>query len=298
MKENFSIIVDSYNYKELYESIRKRPGIYFGSVSLWGLHNAIISLVHHCIDNNKRAISLTVNGADIAIRHEGERLACDFEINVVKAACESFIYEDNQFQLNLDKDIFETVEPNIDVLFDALRELAFLNSDLRITFNERAFHYKNGLIDLYNYLQARSGAYWVNKCIPISFCAQDEGMEVDVVFARVSSPFDLRIFSYVNNHRTDDNGVHVDGFIEGLNSELNKYKQHSCGHMTVLKDMNVGLIIHVKTQNPTYSGATKRKLASPEVHQFIVRATRDNLKRIFAENSQMASSLMKCWRCA
>lgn len=296
-KENISWVNNDFDHKKLYDAVRKRPVMYFGSTSLGGLHLAISNLVHYCIDSHKREISLTLNGANVVIRHEGEKLVSNFCTDITKAACDTFIYENNQFQFRFDKEIFESVEPNMDALFDTLRELAFLNKNLHITFNEHTFHYENGLIDLYQYLQVKSGLYWRSKHVPASFHAEDDCMEVDVVFAPTSSSFDSCIFSYVNNHRTEDNGVHVDGFIKGLKSVLNKYKQYSCEHMATLKNIDVGLIIHVKTLNPQYYGSTKRKLSNTEIYQFVMKATKENLIRIFTGNPRIAHKFVKCWRC-
>lgn len=284
------------DYKKLCEDVRKRPVMFFGSTSLCALHIAISDLVHYCVDSCKRKISLTLEGADIVIRHEGKKLATNYCTAIVKAVCDTFTYENNQFQFRFDKEIFESVEPNIDVLFDTLRELAFLNKNLNITFNGHTFHYENGLIDLYQYLQVKSGLYWRSKHVPASFHAEDSCMEVDVAFAPISSSFDSCIFSYVNNHRTEDNGVHVDGFIKGLKSVLNKYK-HLCEHITTLNNIDVGLIIHVKTLNPRYDGSTKRKLSNIEIYQFVMKATKENLKYIFTENPGIAPEFVKCWRC-
>ena len=247
-------------HEELYEQVRKRPGMFFGSSALRGLHFAIIDLILYCIDKDKKSISITINGADIIIKHEGEMLEASYCTDIVKAACKTFVYENNKFQLCFDNSVFDTSEPNIDALFDRLRELAFLNKHLSITLNKYTFFYENGLNDFFDYLQDKAGRYWISKHAPVGFHAEDEGVEFDVLFASVCSSFESSIISYANNHRTEDNGVHVDGFVRGLKSVLTGYKPHMCEHMTSLKDVDIGLIMHVKALNLQYSGATKESL--------------------------------------
>ena len=287
-----------YDYKELNDSIRKRPGMFFGSVGVSGVHNAILSLVEFLIENRKKEIFLTLNGPDITIAYIDEQPLNNFWVDAVKAASETFTDENNQYKFRLDHDIFDNIRPNTDALFDSLRELAFLNKDLHITLNGHAFHYGNGLLDLYDYLQTKSGVYWHSKHEPFSFHAKHGDLEIDVTFAAISSPFDPCIFSYVNNHRTEEDGDHVDGFMKSLKSVLNNYRQYSCEHFRIWKDFDIGLIVHARTPHPIYGGSTKRKFINPDVHQMITSVSKENLNRIFNENPEIAKEFVRCWRCS
>lgn len=140
------------NYDNLCESVRYRPGLFFGSVGLNGLHIAIMDIVFFCLENQKNDIQITVNGSDITISHDGEMLASNVNTDIVKYACDSFSYENNEYQFRLDREIFKITEPNYDVLFDSLRELAYLNKSLKINLNGHHFFYENGLMIFINTL--------------------------------------------------------------------------------------------------------------------------------------------------
>lgn len=283
MKEMNNWVNYDYDYNTLREGVRRRPGMYFGSDDCWGLHNAIMDIVNYCIENQKNDIDIVTNGADIRIRHEDEKLASNFDTDVVKSACEFFDYNSNLYQFRFDKEIFKNTEPNTDVLFDILRELAFLNKNLKICYNGHCFCYKNGLMDLYQYLKIKAGFYWHDKHNPISFSAEEGDMELDAVFAAVDS-MDPCIFSFVNSCKTVDNGSHVDGFIKALKEVVYKYKQDSPEYKKAIRKNDVALVIHIRTRDPHYAGATKREITNPEVYQFVKKTTKENLGRIFADN--------------
>lgn len=290
-EKNNGINID-YDYNKLRESVRHRPGMFFGSTDLCGLQNAIMDLVYHCIENQKHDIDIVINRPDITVGHEGETLAPNFYTDVVRSACETFDYQNNQYQFRFDNKIFENIEPNHDVLFDALRELAFLNKLLKIRLNGHCFCYENGLMDFYQYLKIKAGLYWHERHQPIGFYTKEGDMEMDAVFA-AAHLFDPCIFSFVNNCRTQDNGAHVNGFLKGLREEADKYKQNSSERMKIIRNDGIGLIIHIKTPTPQYSGATKREIINREVYQFVKRATKENAGRIFAENPDMALTYIK-----
>lgn len=291
MSETSSWTIENYEYSELCKSIRLRPGIFFGSVGLLGLHNATMDLIYHCIENEKKEIEVVINGPDITITHDGDALATCFTTDIVKSACSSFEYSNNQYSFSFDKGIFRSIEPNQDVLFDALRELAFLNKHISIKLNDHVFHYENGLMDLYQYLWIKAGFYWQDKHHPISFYAREGDMELDAVFCAAYS-LDPCIFSYANNQRTDEHGSHVRGFFAGLSHVVK-----SLGKTTDQRKKNkfddIALILHVKVQNPHYAGETKRKLDDSEVYRFVKTATEANLSRIFSENPGIVSLYLK-----
>jgi DNA gyrase/topoisomerase IV subunit B len=289
--------VGNYDYDELYEHVRARPGMYFGTTSLRGLHFAILELIIYCFNNDKTEIYLTVHGSNITLSFEGEKPKNEFMLNLIQAACCSFVYADGKYKFSFDKEVFENTEPNKDVLFDTLRELAFLNKKASIIFNEHVFHYEDGVIDLFKYLQVKLGSSFLKMCTPAGFYAENDNMSVDVAFAPAGSPHDTCVFSYVNDKRTEENGTHVDGFIKGLKSSLIDYTQHYDGHINSFDSVGVGLVIHVRTTNAQYGGATKRHFISPEVQSFVKFETENNLKRIFTDNPQMACEFIKYWLC-
>ncbi len=271
--------------------------MYFGSVSLDGLHSALLFLLLHCLEGDISELCVTLSGADITVRHDGKPLEQSLDIEVVRAVCESFIYKDKQISLRFDKTIFKTTMLNNDALFDKLRELAFLNKDLRITYNGYSFNYENGLIDFYNYLHAKAGFCTYNTYMPIGFYAADGDMSVDVAFSCANSSHSPGILTYVNNQKTVKNGVHADGFIKALKHELRAYKQFSCEHISTLRNIDLGLIVHARTKNPSFEGALRQRLANPEICRFVFEVTKENLKQIFMENPEIASAFVKCWRC-
>ncbi|NBU22178.1 hypothetical protein EBS43_12335, partial [bacterium] len=115
-----------------------------------------------------------------------------------------------------DPEIFESLEYSIDTLATRLRELAFLNSGIRILLiderlepqKEFEFYYSGGLVQFVDYIN-KSKQKLHDQVIFLSH--QKDYMTVEIAL-QWNDSYSETISSYVNNINTIEGGTHVSGF--------------------------------------------------------------------------------------
>ncbi len=198
-----------------------------------------------------------------------------------------------------DKTIFKKVKFNKDILASRLRELAFLNKNLKIILrderdnSEEVFHYKGGLVEFIKYLDQNRTA--LHK--PIYIADQRENVQVEIAF-EYNDSFSENIFTYCNNVNTIEGGTHLVGFKSALTRTLNYYG----GKNNLLKnvqlqgeDVREGLtaIISVKVPEPQFEGQTKTKLGNSEVKGIVESIVNEKLADFLEQNPTVGKKIIE-----
>lgn len=183
-----------------------------------------------------------------------------------------------------DSEIFtETLEFDYDIVASRLRETAFLNRGLHITLvdergdepREDIFHYKGGLTDFVNHLNAKKDPLHPH-IIDIADEAEDAELELSMQW---TNAYTESILSFANNINTHEGGTHEEGFRTALTKAINDFARAK--NLLKEKDTNLtgedvreGLtaIISVRVKEPQFEGQTKTKLGNTEIRSYVQKA--------------------------
>ncbi|MFT4308856.1 MAG: ATP-binding protein, partial [Candidatus Woesearchaeota archaeon] len=202
-----------------------------------------------------------------------------------------------------DSEVFDDLVYDYDVLATRLRELAFLNSGLRITIRDErsgehdSFRYEGGIAQFVSYVS--EGKQPIHE--PIAVSAEDEDVAVDVA-VQYNAGFTETVFSFVNNINTIEGGSHLSGFRSALTRAINQYltrympkeaKQSALSGADVREGL--AAIIAVKVPEPQFEGQTKTKLGNSEVQGIVNSAVFSGLTTYFEEHPSVARAIVeKC----
>jgi DNA gyrase subunit B len=204
-----------------------------------------------------------------------------------------------------DAEIFEHTTYDADTLLGRLRELAFLNKGIKITFEDErteaepvVMQYKGGLIEYVAYLNRNKEALFRK---PIYFEAAKEGVEVEISL-QYTSAYTISEYSFANNINTFEGGTHLSGFRAGLTKSINDYAKKN--NLLKKADSNIsgddvreGLtaIVSVRVMEPQFEGQTKMKLGNSEVQGIVNSLVYEGLQTYFEENPNTANRIVqKC----
>ncbi len=199
-----------------------------------------------------------------------------------------------------DPQIFPQTKFSWDVLARRLRELAFLNSGVKISFvdaasgNTENFHYERGVEEFVEHLNKASDAVHADV---ITIKGEAEGVSWDIAL-QYTTEFTESLHSYVNNISTTEGGTHVSGFRAALTRALNAYGKKNGLYKDLVptgEDVREGLttVISIRVPHPQFEGQTKTKLGNGEVEGIINSAVGDALSKYLEENPKSAKAIVQ-----
>ncbi|MGN6622162.1 MAG: DNA topoisomerase (ATP-hydrolyzing) subunit B [Sphingomonas sp.] len=198
---------------------------------------------------------------------------------------------------------FKITEFDFDKLEHRYRELAFLNSGVRLFLvdarhEERVEHelyYEGGIAAFVKYLDRNKAALFPD---PIAIHGQRDDIGIDIALEWNDSYYE-NVLAFTNNIPQRDGGTHMAAFRAALTRTLNAYAEKS-GMLKKEKvtltgdDMREGLtgIVSVKLPDPKFSSQTKDKLVSSEVRQPMESLMADKMAEWLEENPQHARAIV------
>jgi DNA gyrase subunit B len=199
-----------------------------------------------------------------------------------------------------DPTIFTTTKFLYDVLQKRLRELAFLNSGVKIIFKDERtgeteeFHFERGLVEFVEYLNRASES--VHQDV-IYFKTEAEGVQIEIAL-QYANEYTENLHAYVNNIHTPDGGTHVIGFRTALTRSLNNYGKKEDLFKDLVpggEDFREGLttIVAVRVAEPQFQAQTKNRLNNPEVEGIVNTAFGEFLGKFLEENPKTAKNIVK-----
>ena len=200
-------------------------------------------------------------------------------------------------------DTFSNLEYSFETLEKRLRELAFLNSGVRIILEDERpaeplrteLLYEGGVKEFVKYLD-RSKSSMMPEPIFITGERDDIGVEVAMWW---NDSYHENVLPFTNNIPQRDGGAHMAGFRAALTRTINNYAQTS-GIAKKEKvnftgdDAREGLtcVLSVKVPDPKFSSQTKDKLVSSEVRPAVESLMNEKLAEWFEENPNEAKTIV------
>ncbi|MBN1788533.1 MAG: DNA topoisomerase (ATP-hydrolyzing) subunit B [Sedimentisphaerales bacterium] len=201
-----------------------------------------------------------------------------------------------------DEEIFGDIEFDYETLCKRIREVAYLNAGVKITFRddrnnkEEVFHFEDGLRSFVQHLN--EGKESLHSKV-IYFVKDDPAANMTCEIAmQYNSSYMENILAFANNIRNIDGGTHLSGFRTALTRTMNAYARKAnllkAGQSPSGEDVREGLtaVVSVKLADPHFEAQTKVRLSNPEVGSFVETTVNEQLANFLEENPAQAKRIL------
>ena len=204
-----------------------------------------------------------------------------------------------------DREIFGDLEVNYDIVAARLRELAYLNKGLKITFEDErsekeqvVFQYEGGIVSFVEHLNR---AKKTMEGPPIYISGEKDGNHVECAI-QYNDGYSETLFSYCNNINTYEGGTHVSGFRAALTRTVNQYanskgllKEGKTQPTITGEDVREGLtaVLSVRMPNPQFDSQTKSKLGNMDIRGVVEQLVNEKLSEYLEENPTTAKWMVQ-----
>ena len=201
----------------------------------------------------------------------------------------------------------ETTTYNFEVLCGRLRELAFLNSGIKIYFRDERltnpkeilFQFEGGIKQFVTYLNEGK------KIIPedpIFISGERDDVQTEVSL-QYNDGYNENILTFVNDINTKEGGTHLEGFKTALTVVMNEFLKNNAKLLKKMEkeekltgeDVRAGLtaVISVKVPEPQFEGQTKTKLGNTEVRGIVQSMVNEQLTLFFEQNPRVIEQILE-----
>ena len=270
-----------------------------------GLHGVGVS----CVNALSDWMEATVKRDGHVYRQNYERGVAKSKVEVIDDCAENV--HGTTIRWKADKTIFtETTTYDFDVLKTRLRELAFLNSGIKITFrDERLENPKEEILQFVGGINEFVKNIDEGKAVipeePIYICETRDDIVTEISM-HYNNSYSDNVHTYVNDINTRDGGTHLEGFKSGLRTVINKALdtneklRKAVGSLDkdeklTYEDMCSGLtaVISMKVPEPEFEGQTKEKLGNTEVRTIVHQVITEKLTIYFEQNPAVLEAICK-----
>lgn len=199
-----------------------------------------------------------------------------------------------------DEEIFADIEFKYETLLKRIRELAYLNAGVHITYvddrvkKKEVFHYENGIRAYVQYLD--EGKNSISDVMYFSREDPDTGLGCEIAM-QYNDSYVENVLAFANNIRNIDGGTHLSGFRTALTRTMNTYARNANMIKNITPagdDLREGLtaVISVKVRDPHFEAQTKVRLSNPEVGSFVETMVNEQLSIHLEENPSKAKQIL------
>ena len=268
-----------------------------------GLHGVGVSVVNALSEKLK-----------LEIDRDGKKYFIEFKNGEAKAPLKIIGKSKNtgtQITFLPSKEIFSSIKFSGNILIKRMRELAFLNKGIKISFTDCSqkkekideFRYEGGVLEFVEFLDEKREKL-INKNEnelfkkPIYFEGKKNNIEIECSL-KWNGTYSEDIYPYTNNIYQKDGGTHLLGFRSALTRVVNKYaNEHNLLKKNKLTisgdDIKEGLtcVLSTKIPDPKFSSQTKDKLVSSEVRMIVETLVNEKLSIWFDQNPSIAKIIL------
>jgi len=193
-----------------------------------------------------------------------------------------------------DEQIFGDAEFAYDTLLKRIREMAYLNAGLQITFRDdrenkkEVFKFEDGIKAFVKHLNEGKDTLHPNV---IYFAREDAQAKLGCEIAmQYNDGYTENVLVFANNIRNIDGGTHLSGFRTALTRTMNYYARSNNllknSQVTTGDDLREGLtaVVAVKLADPHFEAQTKVRLTNPEVGSFVETTVNEQLGHFLEEH--------------
>ena len=191
-----------------------------------------------------------------------------------------------------------------DIIDERLRELAYLNSGIRIKFynkkeNKKTEHfYEGGLSEFVKHLNQKNSPLFAE---PVHIKGEKDNVPVDLALS-YNETYSSNVLTFVNNINTIEGGTHLAGFKTALTRSLNQYANKN-NIIKTKKNENISLsgddvregitaVLSIKVQEPQFEGQTKTKLGNGEIKGICDCIIMEGLLDFLERNPETAKTII------